>query len=300
MSRTLRALWLWTSVPQPARLTGLSRPGLRLSDESAAGTGPTPPADVVVIEAGDNLQTGLAALGRWRRRQAGEAPVLLLLDGASADDMARAVKAGFLLCVDGSAASPEALLAVLVCAAELAERGRHSEDELRGFKNALGHLVEARLQLRTPDEARRVAGLLAEACPEPQRRVAGFVELLVNAIEHGNLGIGFEDKSRLLADGLWLDEVERRLGLAENRDKTVDVHFRRRPDAIEVTITDGGDGFRHSSFFPQADDGPPELHGRGITVARRLSFDDVSYVGKGNQVTVLVRTPETVRPAGIR
>ena len=204
--------------------------------------------------------------------------------------MTRAVDAGFLLCVDGSAFSSEALAAVLVCAAELAERRRDSEDERREMKNALAQLTEARFSLRTPDEARRMASLLADACPDPQRRVAGFLELLVNAIEHGNLDIGFDTKSELLAEGTWLDEVERRLKLPENRQKKVDIHFLRRESEIEVTISDHGAGFHHSSFTPNGSEGAAALHGRGISVARRLSFDELTYLGNGNQVRVLVRT----------
>jgi hypothetical protein len=296
MPRSWRALWLWASSPRPERLAGLSRAGLRVFQEQDPGAGESPP-DVVVIHARPDLDSGLQALQSWRQRGAPEAPVVLLLDEASAEDMSQAIHSGFLLCVDEGAVSTEALAAVLICASELGERGRNSADEHRDMKNALALLAEARFQLRTPEEARHLARLLAAACPEPERRVAGFVELLVNAIEHGNLGIGFDTKSQLLARGAWLDEVERRLLLPENRQKMVDVHLVRRETGIEVTITDSGRGFHHSSFLSNHTDGPPELHGRGITVARRLSFDDLTYLGPGNQVRVLVRLPAD-KPAG--
>jgi hypothetical protein len=297
MPRSWSALWLWASAPRPERLAGLDRPGLRVLQEQDPGAGDTPP-DVVVIHAQPGLDNGLATLQSWRQRGSAEAPVVLLLDGASAEDMSQAIHAGFLLCVDDGAVSTEALAAVLICASELGERGRNSADEHRDMKNALAQVVEARFRLRTPEEARHLARLLAAACPDPERRVAGFVELLVNAIEHGNLGIGFDAKSQLLAQGAWLDEVERRLELPENRQKMVDVHLVRQESGIQVTITDSGRGFHHSSFLSNQTDGPPELHGRGITVARRLSFDDLTYMGPGNQVRVLVRVPDAKSAGG--
>jgi hypothetical protein len=290
MPRSWRALWLWGTAPRPERLAGLSRPGLIVVQQQDPGALELSP-DVVVIQAQPDLGSGLVTLHSWRERGSQEAPVVLLLDGASAEDMSRAVHAGFLMCVDDGAISTEALAAILICASELGEKGRNSADEHKGLKSALAQLAEARFRLRTPEEARHLARLLAAACPEPERRVAGFVELLVNAIEHGNLGIGFDTKSQLLARGAWLDEVERRLQLPENRQKMVDVQLVRREGGIEVTITDSGPGFHHSSFLSTPAEGPPELHGRGITVARRLSFDDLTYLGPGNQVRVLVRVP---------
>jgi CheY-like chemotaxis protein len=49
---------------------------------------------------------------------------------------------------------------------------------------------------RTLSEARDLALLLADASMNPERTVTGYSELLINAIEHGNLGISYAEKSR--------------------------------------------------------------------------------------------------------
>ena len=54
------------------------------------------------------------------------------------------------------------------------------------------------------------------ACPDPEAVIIGLTELLVNAVEHGNLGITYEDKTALNAAGTWDTEVRRRLALPEN------------------------------------------------------------------------------------
>ena len=47
---------------------------------------------------------------------------------------------------------------------------------------------------RTPAQARRVASLLASCFPDPSQVVIGILELMMNAVEHGNLGFSFSEK----------------------------------------------------------------------------------------------------------
>src|SRR5258708_3286346 len=56
-------------------------------------------------------------------------------------------------------------------------------------------------QIRTLHEASELAHLLAAAHPDPDRVVVGLTELLVNAVEHGNLGITYREKADLLERG---------------------------------------------------------------------------------------------------
>ena len=44
---------------------------------------------------------------------------------------------------------------------------------------------------------RDLATLLSNICPDPQRVVVGMSELLINAVEHGNLGITYDEKGVL-------------------------------------------------------------------------------------------------------
>jgi hypothetical protein len=54
--------------------------------------------------------------------------------------------------------------------------------------------------------------------------VVGICELLLNAVEHSNLGITYEEKTRLDEPGTWEAEVHRRLRLPEYANTQAHVH----------------------------------------------------------------------------
>jgi len=142
---------------------------------------------------------------------------------------------------------------------------------------------------RTLHEATELANVLAAAYPEPERVVVGLTELLVNAVEHGNLGITYREKAALLESGQLQAEIERRLALPELATRRVKATLHRTDDAVVTTIEDEGEGFDWRPY----DDYDPERaldpNGHGIAIARGVSFDEVTYRGRGNVVVALVR-----------
>jgi DNA-binding response OmpR family regulator len=85
-----------------------------------------------------------------------------------------------------------------------------------------------RLPLPHPHRVTRdLASGLARGCPDPKRVVLGLQELLTNAVEHGNLGISYADKTRLVLENRWVDEVERRLSQPDYAQRTVTVTLSR-------------------------------------------------------------------------
>ena len=118
-----------------------------------------------------------------------------------------------------------------------------------------------------------------------------IVEILVNAVEHGNLGLTYADKSALLKSDGWHAEVARRLTLPEYRGKLVRADLRLMTDGIVLTIADEGAGFDWTSFLEIQPERAFDLHGRGIAMSRLMSFDRVDYRGCGNEVelTVLIQ-----------
>ena len=50
-------------------------------------------------------------------------------------------------------------------------------------------------RLRTMSEATLLSEFIANNCPNPRLVLVGISEMIVNAIEHGNLGITFDEKS---------------------------------------------------------------------------------------------------------
>lgn len=161
----------------------------------------------------------------------------------------------------------------------------------RRAESFLGHLRSGLFHYRTLDEAHLMARSLSWAFPDPSRVALGLQELMINAVEHGNLGISYDEKTRLTLSEQWLEEVQRRQDLECNRDKRVEVTLQRQPGRVVVTIRDQGAGFDWRSYLDFAPQRAFDPHGRGIAMARAFSFDTLEYQGCGNSVTVTVDTP---------
>jgi len=192
----------------------------------------------------------------------------------------------------------EILLSVVRTAASDRAASKDLQKRLRRGMQVLQLLDEAHFTYRTIEEARGLAAVLASACPDAESTVIGLTELMVNAVEHGNLGITYDEKSTLLEEGEWASEVERRLTLPENRGKRVDVRFLRGDDELRFTICDRGTGFEWSRYLDIDPRRAFDRHGRGILMARHVSFSSIEFRGCGNEVVATVRCGQPVAAAG--
>jgi CheY-like chemotaxis protein/anti-sigma regulatory factor (Ser/Thr protein kinase) len=147
----------------------------------------------------------------------------------------------------------------------------------------------AEFQLRTLLEVRTLATTLADFYPQPYRVLLGISELLINAVEHGNLGIGYQEKLQLLHEGRWTDEIERRLALPEHVEKMVTVRLEHGPHEIRLTISDCGAGFDSQNYMEMSTERAFDPNGRGIAMNRLTSFDRLEYQGNGNQLVAVVK-----------
>ena len=144
-------------------------------------------------------------------------------------------------------------------------------------------------ECQTIDQARNLAKLLANACSDPQKVVVGLSELIINAVEHGNLGIGYEAKTDLLAQGKLQSEIDRRLSLPENRHKQVNIRLEIKTSEIEYRISDCGTGFNSAEYLEIDPNRVVNTHGRGIAIAKLMSFDELEFNSVGNEVLAVVR-----------
>ncbi len=180
------------------------------------------------------------------------------------------------------------LKSVLLAAVRESEQQRLLSNELQKHKTSFQLIDTCRFQLRTLAEAEHLSSFLANCFPEPDRTVSGIAELLVNAVEHGNLGIDYQEKTRLVEAGNWRIEVERRQALAENRQKRVDIMYRKKPEGYSVTIKDEGKGFEWKNYLQVDPSRASHNHGRGIAQANAISFDKITFNESGNEVTGFV------------
>jgi CheY-like chemotaxis protein len=187
---------------------------------------------------------------------------------------------------------PETLQIIVRAAVDDLRRRDELTHQIQKQNQALGMLERAEFAIRTLDEAQELAGLLASLCPDPELAVMGLSELLVNGIEHGNLGIDFSEKSRLKESDRWREEVERRLALPENAVKRVRLTLTRSVDEWVFQIEDQGPGFDWQCFLEMRPERAFAPNGRGIALARQLAFSEMEYEGRGNRVrATMLRRP---------
>ncbi len=183
----------------------------------------------------------------------------------------------------------DALLSIVGSALRSLTQSRTFTTQLDQHNEVLDNFNHGSFRFRNLNEAQDIAFLLGSIFPRPEAAVTGLYELLLNAIEHGMLGIGYETKKQLLATNEWDNEISRRLALPENRNKFIHVDFKQTATELEITVTDPGEGFDWRPFLQIEPARATQANGRGIAKVNLLSFDTVTYKGNGNQVQVTTK-----------
>lgn len=147
---------------------------------------------------------------------------------------------------------------------------------------------QARFRFRTLEEVAILSATLAQMCPSPETVAMGLSELMLNAVEHGNLGINYADKGRLIEEGQWQEEVERRLADPVQAERHAIIELQRDSEHLSFTIRDQGPGFDWQRYLDLDPARAFDSHGRGIAMARHLAFASLEYQGAGNAVRVRV------------
>ena len=245
--------------------------------------------DVLLL---DLVATRLGGLQLLKRLKASSRlrhlPVILQTTAADApEEIAQGLRSGIHYYL-AKPLNQRRLLAVVQTAAEVCARHRllSAQADKPGLPLAL--LEEGLFRFRTLLECHELANLLARICPQPGHIAPGLSELLINALEHGNLGISYQDKTAFLGSNQWKSEVHRRQALPENQDKWVQVRFQRLPGIIRFEIQDQGPGFDWRSYVVPSPSRVFDNHGRGIVMAKMGSFDLVEYPGDGSCVVAEV------------
>ncbi|OSM06838.1 ATP-binding response regulator [Magnetofaba australis] len=178
----------------------------------------------------------------------------------------------------------ETILATVDYALEYGRLRRRYHDELKRTQDTIQLIDHCQFRFRSIAQAEGVAALLASVCPDPMGVLNGLSELLINAVEHGNLGITYDEKKQLLISRGLADEIARRMTLPEYSKRDVVVTFAREPDLLRIEIMDEGEGFaweRYLQFEPSRGFDP---NGRGIAMAAAGGLTRIAYQGRGNHV----------------
>lgn len=217
-----------------------------------------------------------------------EIPVVMLTGADRAEDIVEGLAAGAYYYLV-KPATQEVLSRVVKSALEEGFAKRELRERIGQQKNNMRMLHSAAFTFHTLHEAKELALLLADVSMNPERTVSGYSELLVNAVEHGNLGITYAEKSQLLSEDRWAEEIEKRLKSPLHAGQAVEVVLDKGPDTLTVTITDQGQGFDWQKYMQFDPARAFDLNGRGIAMSSELSFDHLEYLGKGNSVVTTVK-----------
>lgn len=244
--------------------------------------------DVVLL---DRLMPDMDGIDILRRMKAHPSlqhtPVIMQTAMAADAEVAEGLRAGAYYYLT-KPFSADTLLAIVSAAATDYREYLELQDEARRAGHALNCLESARFLFRTPDEARNLAALSANAAPDPGRVVLGLSELMLNAVEHGNLGIGYQEKSRLIEAGCLAEEIARRLEAPEFSGRRAELLIERRGGEVCFLVRDEGPGFDWRGYLEISPERAFDTHGRGIAMSRMLSFDRLEYRGRGNEVLAAV------------
>lgn len=243
---------------------------------------PDTEVDVILL---DRKMPGLDGIGLLRRiksaPQLAGIPVILQTAADSASEIQEGLEAGAYYYLT-KPYRPDALFAIVRAAAADGKARNSLHQQLHEHINSLQFMSCGEFVIRTIEDASKLSSFLALACPNADKAVLGIAELLINAVEHGNLGLTYAEKSRFKRDDTWQAEIERRQALPENHNKRVKVSFERKAGCIILRVADQGNGFAWQEFLGLSPERACDPNGRGIALAGLISFSGITYEGSGN------------------
>ena len=247
-----------------------------------------PEIDLIVLDRMMPRMDGMQLMERLKRDEnLRDIPVIMQTAAASNTQLLEGIQAGVYYYL--TKPYEDVMLRSIVKSALQSVASKHEmREEMRNQKRMLGLLESAKFRFRTLEEAKHLAYFIASCFPEPETTVYGLHELMINAVEHGNLGISYQQKTELMRSGDWHAEVERRLALPEYQAKFATIAFTADAEAFTVHITDGGNGFDWQNYLEISPERATDPNGRGIATARAMAFSDVTYLGGGNEVRCVV------------
>jgi PAS domain S-box-containing protein len=125
--------------------------------------------------------------------------------------------------------------------------------------------------------------------PDIQSIKISLMEIIMNAIEHGNLDIQFSEKTKAIIENTYLEFVKNRQMDPRFSGKKVKIEYSLTKSMAAYRITDEGKGFDHKRILSMSpDDLNKELiaHGRGLLITQE-AFDVVRFNETGNQVVLI-------------
>lgn len=247
-----------------------------------------PDVGVIVLDRMMPNMDGMAVLKTLREDPLfKDIPIIMQTAAASSKRIQEGIEAGVYYYL----AKPynEALLLSIVRAALKDSIGRKELlEQVQKQQRTLGLMEKGIFRFRTLEETNNLSYFIANCFPEPENMVYGLNELMVNAVEHGNLGITYDEKMELSLNGQWHNEIERRLSLPEYKNKYAVIEYTAGENELVVSIRDQGKGFVWKDYMELSPKRATDPNGRGIAIARMKSFPSLEYKNNGSEVVCII------------
>lgn len=241
----------------------------------------------------DKMMPGMSGVEMLRRMKATDflkhIPVVIQTGDVGVEQMREGLEAGAYYYLT-KPFHPEILLSILHSAESECQLRDELVGEVETSLAGMRLLKEGMFEFSSADEARYLAAVLSRMGNYPEIIALGLMELFYNAIEHGNLDIGFATKREWRVNGIWDQKFAEQLQKPEYAGRKVKVNFWRDADQLRLAIKDEGQGFNWQSHIndEKALLRLNEPNGRGIAKATG-ALEKVQYIGNGNEVRCVIR-----------
>lgn len=243
-----------------------------------------PDLDVIILDRMMPRMNGMEVLSYIKQDAVlKNIPVIMQTAAAASEQLLEGIKAGVYYYL-AKPYDQNLLITIVKAALNDSASRREVQREVQNHRHVIGLMESGHFRFRTLEEAKNLAYFIANCFPDPNVVVYGLSELMINAVEHGNLGISYAEKSELLFEGTWHAEVARRMLLPENMNKFVSLHFESSAKEITVRIKDQGQGFDWQKYMEVTPNRAIDPNGRGIATSKLVSFTSLEYIGNGNEV----------------
>ncbi|MCC5813584.1 MAG: response regulator [Leptospira sp.] len=186
--------------------------------------------------------------------------------------------------------SKKVLVSIVNLAVDSYSRYSKAKEDLHKTKSILKYFRKGEFEITFIDEVMDIAPVLSNFFPDPSRTLTGIIEILTNAVEHGNLEIGCDMKQQLLENDVYHTEVQKRQSSTQFKNRKVKITFEKTNEKFTLRVVDEGKGFNYNEWgkLDLMKDNLFRSSGRGILIARTLSFDELNYIGNGNTLEAIV------------
>ncbi|MDO6992966.1 ATP-binding protein [Brachyspira innocens] len=150
------------------------------------------------------------------------------------------------------------------------------------------YILENKLEDITP--------LIEEICLEVKKYIgnneldlfaSALYEVIMNAIEHGNLNVLYETKKEWLKKNIYNKKLKELLKTDKAKNTHVEILLKIEDDNININVKDQGLGFKPKQEAKKINnDGFARESGRGMMMIKSY-FDEVKFNKKGNSITLI-------------